>query len=84
MKKISATDEIDRILSCIGRKVSFKYPGNEGDKHGILKDRGVVESANDVGMVPYWEVVDLIEFKHEKEPEWIRIGYYRKPKRKLN
>jgi hypothetical protein len=23
-------------------------------------------------------VVDLIEFKGEKEPKWIRIGYYRK------
>ena len=29
--------------------------------------------------VPYWDVVDLIEFPEEPEPEWIRIGYYRKP-----
>ncbi len=79
-----ATDEITKILSCIGRKVSFKYPGNEGDKHGILKDRSVVKSSNATGKVPYWDVVDLIEFKGEEEPEWIRIGYYRKPKRKLN
>jgi hypothetical protein len=33
--------------------------------------------------VPYWDVVDLIEFPGEKEPEWIRIGYYRKPKDRL-
>jgi hypothetical protein len=79
-----ATNDITKILSCIGRKVSFKYPGNEGDKHGILKDRSVVESSNAAGKVPYWDVVDLIEFKGEEEPEWIRIGYYRKPKRKLN
>jgi len=78
------TNDITKILSCIGRKVSFKYPGNEGNKHGILKDRTVVESRNAVGTVPYWDVVDLIEFKGEKEPEWIRIGYYRKPKRNLN
>ena len=78
------TDELHRILSCIGKRVSFKYPGNEGDKHGILKDRAVVESTNESGAVPYWDVVDLIEFKDEKEPEWIRIGYYRKPKHTLN
>ena len=80
----STTDQIDKILSRIGRKVSFKYPGIEGDKHGILKDRAVVESTNEIGAVPYWDVVDLIEFKGEKEPEWIRIGYYRKPKQTLN
>ena len=80
----NTTDEIEKILSCIGRKVSFKYPGNEGDKHGVLKDRAVIESMNDIGAVPYWDVVDLIEFKGEKEPEWIRIGYYRKPKQSLN
>ncbi len=78
------TDELHRILSCIGRGVSFKYPGNEGDKHGILKDRAVVESTNESGAVPYWDVVDLIEFKDEKESEWIRTGYYRKPKHRLN
>lgn len=78
------TDEIHRILSCIGNPVKFKYPGNEGDKCGVLKDRVVVESTNDLGTVPYWDVVDLIEFDSEREPEWIRIGYYRKPKSKLN
>jgi hypothetical protein len=79
----NATVEMDKILSCVGKKVFFKYPGNEGDKQGILKDRAVVESTNDVGAVPYWDVVDLIEFKGEREPDWIRIGYYRKPKQTL-
>jgi len=78
------SDEIMKILSCIGKKVSFKYPSNEGDKFGVLKDRAVVESTNNIGGVPYWDVVDLIEFKGEKEPQWIRIGYYRKPKQSLN
>jgi hypothetical protein len=78
------TDDLGTILSRIGGKVSFKYPGSEGDKHGILKDRVVVESTNDPGAVPYWDVVDLIQFKDERESEWIRIGYYRKPKQKLN
>lgn len=78
-----ATDDLKKILSRIGTKVSFKYPGEEGDKHGILKDRTVVESTNAPGAVPYWDVVDLIEFKGEEEPEWIRIGYYRKPKHTL-
>ena len=75
--------EIDKILSRIGKKVSFKYPGDEGNKLGILKDRAVVESTNDAGKVPYWDVVDLIEFEGEKEPEWMWVGYYRK-KRTLN
>jgi len=79
----STTDEFNKILSCIGGNVKFKYPGIEGDKHGILKDRAVVESTNEIGTVPYWDVVDLIEFKGENEPEWIRIGYYRKPEQKL-
>ena len=77
-------DERRKILSRIGKKVSFKYPGNEGNKHGILKDRAVVESTNAPGKVPYWDVVDLIEFPGEEEPKWIRFGYYRKPKHTLN
>jgi hypothetical protein len=80
----TTNDAIFKIKSCIGKKVSFKYPGNEGDKYGILKERVVIESTNEVGTVPYWDVVDLIEFKEEKEPKWMRIGYYRKPQNKLN
>ena len=76
------TDIEDKILSRIGSKVSFKYPGKEGEKHGILKDRAVIEGTNRGG-VTYWNVVDLIEFEGEKEP-WIRIGYYRKVKQSLN
>ncbi|MEK7806557.1 MAG: hypothetical protein AAB528_02390, partial [Chloroflexota bacterium] len=34
--------------------------------------------------VPYWDVVDLIEFPDEPYSHWIRIGYYRKPKDRLN
>jgi hypothetical protein len=84
MNNPSSNDDKRRILSRIGTNVAFKYPGDEGDKHGILKDRAVVDSTNPPGAVPYWDVVDLIEFKGEEEPEWIRIGYYRKPKQKLN
>ena len=80
----SEDETINKIRSCIGNLVSFKYPGNEGDKKGILKDRAVIASVNEPGSVPYWDVVDLIEFKGEKEPLWIRIGYYRKPGEKLN
>lgn len=77
-------DEHRKILSRIGKEVSFKYPGNEGNKHGILKDRAVVKSTNAPGKVPHWDVVDLIKFEGEEEPEWVRIGYYRKPKHTLN
>ncbi len=72
-----------RILKPIGKPVSFKYPGNEGDKKGTSKDRAIVPSnPGDTG-VPYWDVIDLIEFPGEAEPEWLRIGYYRKPKDRL-
>jgi hypothetical protein len=77
------TDVVNKILSAIGKGVRFKYPGNEGQKQGVLKDRAVVESTNAFGAVPYWDVVDLIEFKGEEEPEWIRIGYYRTPQDRL-
>jgi hypothetical protein len=80
----ATTDERGKILSAIGKDVSFNYPGSEGDKHGILKDRAVVESTNAPGRVPYWDVVDLIQFEGEEEAEWIRVGYYRKPKHTLN
>ncbi len=73
----------EKILSAVNGKVSFKYPGSEGDKHGVLTERVVVESVNASGTVPYWDVVDLIEFKDLKEPMWLRIGYYRKPGEKL-
>ena len=72
-----------KILQVIGKGVSFKYPGNEGNRNGILKDR-VVDRANpDTPGVPYWSVVDLIEFPEEQR-EWIRFGYYRKPNEHLN
>ena len=69
--------EINKILSCIGKPVTYTYPGDEPSQHNILRDRSVFESPYG-GTVPYWDVVDLIEFKGEKE-QFIRIGYYRKP-----
>lgn len=65
----------------IGKKVSFRYP--EGIRQGILKDRAVITSNPHFTGVPYWDVIDLIEFKDDPEPYWIRIGYYRKPKDRL-
>jgi len=71
-----------QILKPIGKKVTFTYPAEEGRKTGFLKDRAFIHSPGSTG-VPYWDVVDLIEFPNEPEPEWIRIGYYRKPKERL-
>ena len=71
-----------QILKRIGKKVTFTYPAEEGRKTGFLKDRAVIYSPGSTG-VPYWDVVDLIEFPNEPEPEWIRIGYCRKPKERL-
>jgi len=74
---------IQRILGPLQGRVSFRYPRHEGDKEGFLKDRVVMRSNPDSAGVPYWDVVDLIEFPGEPEPEWIRIGYYRKPRERL-
>ena len=38
------TEEITKILSCIGKEVHYTYPGVEPSQHGILKDRCVFES----------------------------------------
>jgi hypothetical protein len=70
---------ISQILSRVGKRVSFQYPGNEGRRDGILRDRSVTRANPDEPGVPYWDVVDLIEFPGRSEKEWIRIGYYRKP-----
>jgi hypothetical protein len=72
-------DVVEKILKCVGKPVSFQYPGNEGRKNGILRDRSVTRSNPDESGVPYWDVVDLIEFPDQPEKEWVRIGYYRKP-----
>lgn len=63
------------IASRIGEDVSFKPPA---EKKGILKDRAVIENP------PYWDVVDLIHFEGDEEPDWLRISYYFKsPKGRL-
>jgi len=80
----SENDEIiQKILKAVDKKVSFLYPGEEGTKHGTLKERVVMLSDPESKGVPYWDVVDLIEFPDEPETQWLRIGYYRKPKERL-
>lgn len=74
---------VRKILRCVGRRVAFKYPTGEQHKTGILKDRAVVRSNPRSRGVPYWDVIDLISFPNEKFPEWIRLGYYRVPKGRL-
>lgn len=80
MMKHNADDDnatLQKILNKIDKPVAFQYPAAEGRKEGKLKDRAVMASPSSTG-VPYWDVVDLIEFPQESE-RWIRIGYYRKP-----
>ena len=74
---------ISKILEKIGSTVRYKYPPPQEPKEGILKDRVVIPSVNEKGEIPYWDIVDLIEFPQEKEKRWMRIGYYRKPKDRL-
>lgn len=66
-----------KILNKIGDNVNFIYPIGEGKKQGILKDRFVQEPELSEKGIPYFNVIDLIEFQNVKEKTWIRIGYYR-------
>lgn len=77
------SEEIKKILSCVGKPVHFTFPPGEPAQRGVLKERTVFVSPYG-GTVPYWDVVDLIEFEGQNEPEFIRIGYYRKPGKRLN
>lgn len=80
--RMNPSDEMiaNQILKPVGKRVCFQYPANEGRITGVLKDRAFFHSRGPTG-VPYWDVVDLIEFP--MQPECIRIGYYRKPADRL-
>jgi len=80
----SNQDKESRIIKRrIGEPVNFKYPPPEPQWRGKLKDRCVMPAPSWTG-VPYWDVVDLIEFEGQgKKFEAIRFGYYRKSKGQL-
>lgn len=70
----------EKLRKPVGRRVHFIYPKGEQPKSGILKDRCVVRSnAGYPDEVPYWDVIDLIQFDDEDSP-WLRVGYYRMAK----
>ena len=72
-------DQVTRqILARIGSRVKFLYPAAEGNAEGTLRDRYVLHVSSR-GKVPYWDVIDLIDFPREPVRDWIRVGYYRKP-----
>ena len=73
------SDQVTRqILARIGSRVTFLYPAAEGNAEGTLRDRYVLPVSSR-GKVPYWDVIDLIDFPSEPARDWIRVGYYRKP-----
>ena len=74
---LTGKQAIAKMLEPVKKRVSFKYPGREGTKRGILKDRAIIRSGDGGEGVKYWDVVDLIEFPGEWHPLWMRIGYYR-------
>jgi hypothetical protein len=77
-KRVNRQNDIvaAKILEPVGKRIKFTYPAGEPDMTGVLKDRAFIRSPASVG-VPYWDVVDLIEFPDAPERDWIRIGYYR-------
>lgn len=71
-----------KILSRIGEPVVYNYPGDEGERRGVLADRYVISTSPNPTGIRYWHIVDLIRFSGYRE-SWIRIGYYRKAKSRL-
>jgi hypothetical protein len=76
-------DTIKKILSRIGTDVLFNFPGSEGILRGVIKERVVLPSKYEKTSIPYWDVVDLIDFSETREQPWMRFGYYRKANGKL-
>ena len=83
--KSKYSSELKQILEKINDKVHYKYPNDEGHKNGTLIDRCVLSPDEKNDGVPYWDVIDLIDFPDEPKSKRInmRIGYYRKPKDRL-
>lgn len=79
---IVMSKEEKHILSRVGTEVHFAYPKPEPLYQGILKDRCIMWAPSWSG-VPYWDVVDLIEFTKPKKFKAMRFGYYRKSGGKL-
>lgn len=81
------SEDEKKILSKIGKKVHFKYPMEEPHVDGVLKDRCLMREPSWPGTadVPYWSVVDLIEFTAPNGEifEALRFGYYRKKGKRL-
>ena len=74
---------VEKILSKIGSPVEFTYP--EGDIYkGVLKDRVVISAPTWTEKdVPYFDTVDLIQFRVPQEFTVLRFGYYRVKNGKL-
>ena len=68
----------EKLKKPIGKRVLFTYPNGEEPKTGILRDRCWMRSGYP-DEVPYWDVIDLIQFDDEESP-WLRVGYYRMAK----
>jgi hypothetical protein len=83
-RRINETEILEKMRKPIGRAVTFKYPVGEKPRRGVLKDRAIIRSNERYhDEVPYWDVADLIKFDGEPET-WLRFGYYRMPKDRLN
>lgn len=67
--------DLNTILSQIGGRSKFRYPGGEAQRVGRLKDRSALRAPRETGRAPYWATVDLIEY--QEEPALMRFGYYR-------
>ena len=61
-----------KLMRPVGRSVKFKYPDENDNKEGDLKDRVIARiewhgDGNQARAV-YWDVIDLIEFPHRGKP----------------
>ncbi|SRR6266705_2182530 len=64
--------DLNTILSKVGGRSKFTYPGGEAGRQGRLKDRSGLRAPKENGRAPYWATVDLIEY--QEEPELMRFA----------
>lgn len=77
-KFLTIEQQKQELLKKKDRGVTFRYPDKSiGKRTGTIEHRSVVFSAdNEEDGVVYWDILDVIYFKHDRKP-WIRLSYYR-------
>ena len=84
VRRVTVVDAKKKIIKRIGKKVAFNYPaGEKTQARNSRRPRGGPEQPPIEQSAVLGHVVDLIRFRSETHRHWIRIGYYRITKGRL-